>query len=185
MQLAQRLLNLRRRLPGPVSDLRAARNPEPAARAPSQAQTHSPAATVDGATAAAPVVPPVFSDPQATGSPRANAKKRRSPERSAQRHAARQRRIRTRIIAVLFLLKLRRRARQRRAAVSLMELSSPTPPASASSKRGRSNSPASRYAGSSAGRTPPSAGSRASCGSPEDCADGSCELRAVCAREKQ
>eukprot|EP00966_Prymnesium_polylepis_P271199 6265730-Prymnesium_polylepis.1 len=64
-----------------------------------------------------------------------------------------------------------------------MELRSPTSPASASSKSGRSNSPASRCAGSSAGRTPPSAGSWASCGPPEDYADGSCELCGRCARE--
>eukprot|EP00966_Prymnesium_polylepis_P186939 4333532-Prymnesium_polylepis.1 len=43
-----------------------------------------------------------------------------------------------------------------------MELSSPTSPASASSKRGWSNSTASRCAGSSAGRTLPSPGSCAS-----------------------
>eukprot|EP00966_Prymnesium_polylepis_P203641 4717919-Prymnesium_polylepis.1 len=46
---------------------------------------------------------------------------------------------------------------------------------SASSKRGRSNSPPSRYAGSSAGRTPPSLGSCASYEPPEECADGLCE----------
>eukprot|EP00966_Prymnesium_polylepis_P056475 1306549-Prymnesium_polylepis.1 len=69
-----------------------------------------------------------------------NARKRRMQCRSAQRHAARRRPIQ---YALLYLLKLRRRARQWRAAASLMELSSPTSPASALSKRGRSNSPSS------------------------------------------
>eukprot|EP00966_Prymnesium_polylepis_P004039 92394-Prymnesium_polylepis.1 len=52
----------------------------------------------------------------------------------------------------------------------------------ASSKRGRSNSPPSRPAGSSAGRTPPSPGACASHEPPEECADGLCETCEWCAR---
>ena len=162
---------------------RPARCVQPAARTHAQPQTHTPAVAVGSAAAAATVASSVAGDLLAAGPPRANAKQRRGAERSARRHVARQRRVRTSAIAVLFVLKLQRRARQRRAAAGLMELSSPTSPASASSKRGRSHSPTSRCAGSSAGRTPPSAGSYASCGAPEDCADGSCELCGRCARE--
>ena len=79
-----------------------------------------------------------------------------------------------------------RRTRQRRAAAGLMELSTPCSPASASSKRGRSSSPTSRYAGSSAGHTPASV-SHSSCASyepePEECADGLCGSCGRCARE--
>ena len=49
--------------------------------------------------------------------PRANARQRRSAERSAPRHAARRRPIRTAAHAWLFLLRLRRRALQRRVTV--------------------------------------------------------------------
>ena len=163
---------------------RPARRAQPAERAPTQSHTHSPAAAVGAAAAATPVVLPVASDLQAAGTRRANAKTRRRAARSARRHAARRRLVHAAATAVLFFLKLRRRVRRRRAAAGLMELSSPTSSASASSKRGRSHSPASRCAGSSAGRTPPSAGSYASCGpEPEECADGGCGSCARCARE--
>ena len=51
-----------------------------------------------------------------------NARQRRSAARSAQRHAARQRLIRSRVLAVLFVLKLQRRVRLRRELEELEEL---------------------------------------------------------------
>ena len=71
-----------------------------------------------------------------------NANKRRSAARSARRHAERQRAIRSRILAVLYLLRLRRRARLRRdladlESVESLPLALPSDP---TSKRGRASS---------------------------------------------
>ena len=70
--------------------------------------------------------------------PRANARQRRSAERSARRHAARQRRLRATALAVLFLSRLRRRARLRRDLQDLEELADAAP-TDALAKRGRSS----------------------------------------------
>ena len=154
---------------------RPARGAQPAVRAPAQMQTHPPAVTVGGAAATATVAPLAAGDLLAAGSSRANAKQHRSAERSARRHLARQRRVRASANAMLYLVRLRRRALQRRVAADSasdqmsefstrvtvdcdeMHLEYPTSPcSSASSKRGRSESPPPSSAGSSgsAARTP-------------------------------
>ena len=181
---------------------RSARRAQPAEWAHPQPQTHTSAAAADGDAAAPParVARPevVRADDAAS---RVNARQRRSAARSAQRHAARRRPIRTAAQVLTFLLRLRRRAPTRRAYVELssdqmstystrvsvdsMEdaWATPLPSRSASSKRERSDSPPSRSAGSSAGCTPPSPGSCASYEPPEECADGLCEMCDRCARE--
>ena len=68
---------------------------------------------------------------------RPNSAKRRSAERSARRHAQRQRVIRCQVLAVLYFLKLRRRARRRRDLQDLSELSDVPEPVS---KRDRGSS---------------------------------------------
>ena len=182
---------------------RSARRAQPAEWAHTQPQTHTSAAAADGDAAAPParVARPevVRADDAAS---RVNARQRRSAARSAQRHAARRRPIRTAAQVLTFLLRLRRRALTRRAYVELssdqmstystrvsvdsMEDAWATPlpsRSSASSKRGRSGSPSPRSAGSDAGRTPPSPGSCASYEPLEDCVDGLCEQCERCARE--
>ena len=165
---------------------RPARRAQRAVRADAQPQTPTVANAAVGKAAVPPVRVARPEGMRADGAvPRANARKRRSAARSARHHAARRRPIQIAAYAILYLLKLQRRARQRRAAAGLMELCSPTSPASASSKRGRSSSPASRRAGSSAGHTPASNSSCDSHGPEalEDCAEGSCGSCARCARE--
>ena len=68
-----------------------------------------------------------------------SARQRRSAARSALRHAARRRLIRSQMLAILFALKLRRRARLHRGLAELEELAVPDHPGDAA-KRGRSSS---------------------------------------------
>ena len=74
-----------------------------------------------------------------------NARQRRSAERSAQRHMQRQRFTRSRMILVLFIVRLRRRARLRRDLRDLEELDWARPPAV---KRGHESEPPSSSASS-------------------------------------
>ena len=70
--------------------------------------------------------------------PRANARQRRSAERSARRHGERQRVIRSRILALLFVIRLRRRVRLRRDLRDLETLNTETDSGrQAASKRDR------------------------------------------------
>ena len=68
-----------------------------------------------------------------------SARQRRSAVRSALRHAARRRFIRSQVLAILFAFKLRRRARLRRGLKELEELDESDHPGDAA-KRGRSSS---------------------------------------------
>lgn len=77
-----------------------------------------------------------------------NARQRRSAARSARRHLQRQRYIRSRMLAVLFALRLRRRARLRRALQDVGELSDASSDGqSVPAKRGTADRPPSSSSG--------------------------------------
>ena len=104
----------------------------------SQSQPLQPADAADDATTA------VASRDRPAGDASAkadNAKRRRSAARSARRHLQRQRCIRSRMLAVLFALRLRRRARLRRALQDVGELSDASSDGQLAAKRGTSDRP--------------------------------------------
>ena len=86
-----------------------------------QPQPPQPAAAAGGAATA--VVSSRDRPADGTSARAGNAKQRRSAARSARRHLQRRRCVRSRVLAVLFALRLRRRARLRRALQDVGELS--------------------------------------------------------------
>ena len=119
----------------------AARHARPTRRPHPQPQPHPPSVAVavvarHGASAA----PPPRERPAGDSSTAVgNARQRRSAARSALRHAARRRMIRSQVLATLFVIRLRRRVRLRRGLEELEELAD-SDPAGEAVKRGRPSS---------------------------------------------